>query len=196
VSIGDVLDYYGRYKILHKLGFGGSSTIWDIRATEKFEKLVTLKILSAEQSAKPREELAVPERLGAHPIIMKQPGLRNLRLVKRHFLGIGPNGSHLGLVFQFAGPSIASLSECPGQVSGSKWLRGDLARMVARRVATALNILHSVKVVHGGSSFTGYLVPHGHPFRTLTGFLYRSLRFDALQHPLSDFHRSSQMVGR
>ncbi|KAI0936616.1 hypothetical protein AcV5_004707 [Taiwanofungus camphoratus] len=41
------------------------------------------------------------------------------------------------------------MSECPGRVSGSKRLRGDLERKVARQVATAVDLLHSCKMIHG-----------------------------------------------
>lgn len=55
ISIGDV--FAGRYKVLHKLGYGGSSTVWlaqDRRAVEssgRASTLMTLKVLSAKQSS-------------------------------------------------------------------------------------------------------------------------------------------------
>lgn len=71
VSIGDVFAK-GRYKAVHKLGFGGSSTVWLAREQcsgwfrEDFGSLLTLKAMSAKQSSKPTSEipdLFVPKAL-------------------------------------------------------------------------------------------------------------------------------------
>ncbi|KAF8345533.1 hypothetical protein F5887DRAFT_167103, partial [Amanita rubescens] len=56
VSIGDVFAN-GRYKVLHKLGSGGSSTVWLARDSAS-ETLVALKVLSADKSSKPKDEIA------------------------------------------------------------------------------------------------------------------------------------------
>ena len=55
MSIGDVFAN-GRYKILHKLGFGGSSTIWLARDSVS-GILVALKVLAAYISTKPKDEI-------------------------------------------------------------------------------------------------------------------------------------------
>ena len=52
-----------------------------------------------------------------------------------HFFQKGPDGSHLRLA--------------DGRVSGSRRLRGDLAKRKAKKVATAVELLHSAR---GGSS--------------------------------------------
>ncbi len=61
VSIGDVFAD-GRYKVLHKLGFGGSSTIWLARYSVS-GILVALKVLAAYKSTKPKEELVISQKL-------------------------------------------------------------------------------------------------------------------------------------
>ena len=66
MSIGDVFAD-GRYKILHKLGFGGSSTIWLARDSVS-GILVALKVLPAYKSTKPKdknEELVISQKLEA-----------------------------------------------------------------------------------------------------------------------------------
>ena len=40
---------------------------------------------------------------------------------------------------------------CEGRIEGSKRLRGDLARQVAMQTATAMELMHSAGLVHGGS---------------------------------------------
>ena len=62
VSIGDIYAN-GRYKILHKLGYGGSSTVWLARDLRPHpgdsDTLVALKVLSGYASAKPTYKLDV-----------------------------------------------------------------------------------------------------------------------------------------
>ncbi|KAF8340309.1 kinase-like domain-containing protein [Cantharellus anzutake] len=151
VSVGDV--FAGRYKVLHKLGFGGSSTVWLAR-DQKFSNdsgsLVTLKILSAEQSSKP---MGIPDLYVSRALDKSSgtlhPGRQHLPVIRDHFSHEGPNGSHLCLISQFAGPSLFAILECPGRMSGSRRLRADLARKVARQVANAVNLLHLAGIVHG-----------------------------------------------
>ncbi|KAF8887120.1 kinase-like protein [Infundibulicybe gibba] len=159
VSIGDVFSN-GRYKVLHKLGFGGSSTVWlarEHRSENNSGKLVTLKILTAEQSSKPTAEIAdvyVPTKLQT----IDRPGKRNLQIFQDRFIQRGPNGSHLCLVFPLAGPSILSMAECPGRVSGSRRLRGSLARKLARQAASGVELVHSAGIVHGDLTSSNFLL--------------------------------------
>ncbi|TDL22816.1 kinase-like protein [Rickenella mellea] len=151
VSIGDLFAG-GRYKVLHKLGNGGSSTVWlaqDQHRREQLRSLVTLKVMSAEESSK---DLAgkiaakyTPQEVNKFSGSLNHPG-KNLLVIMDHFLHQGPNGYHLCLISPFAGPSMA---ESPGRVSGSKRLRGDLARKVTKQLAAAVELLHSARVIHG-----------------------------------------------
>ncbi|KAL5531926.1 hypothetical protein ACEPAF_5489 [Sanghuangporus sanghuang] len=157
VSIGDVFSR-GRYRVLHKLGFGGSSTVWLARdqkkqfESEESESLVSLKVLSAVASSKqPTEipELHIPQELSKTLRDVDHPGRRHLQIIEDHFLVEGPNGSHLCMTYPFAGPSILSMSETIDRTSGSRGLRGDLARKVAKQLAETVELLHSAGVVHG-----------------------------------------------
>lgn len=64
--------------------------------------------------------------------------------------------------------------ECPGRMSGSRRLRGDLARKVEKQVATAVELLHSAGVMHAGwiltlsRSLLKSQVSHHQSFRALT----------------------------
>jgi len=53
-----------------------------------------------------------------------------------------------------------SMSDSPGRVSGSKRLRADLARKVAKQTARAVDLFHAAGLVHGGSSYSGVQVVH------------------------------------
>ena len=160
ISIGDTFN--SRYRVLHKLGFGGSSTVWLARdlqhqAQSSAGNLVTLKVLSAEQSSKPKSgipELSIPMKL--HDILRQRDNdsiQASIQTVNDHFMHSGPNGDHLCFVHPLSGPSVCSMSESTDvRVVGSRRLRADLARRVAHQTASALALMHSVGLVHGGSS--------------------------------------------
>ena len=65
----------------------------------------------------------------------------------------GPNGMHLCTVSYLAGPSVASMSRSGIKFAGSKRLRADLARKVAKQTAAVVGLMHSAGIVHGGLSF-------------------------------------------
>lgn len=158
ISIGDVF-LNGRYRVLHKLGFGGSSTVWLARDQKQLSGggLVTLKVLTAEQSSRSKgniPELAIPMKL--HDLLLQRGNnivQASTQVMSEHFIHSGPNGDHLCLVHPFAGPSVYSMSESPGRVAGSRRLRADLARKVAHRTASVLEFMHSAGLVHGGNKY-------------------------------------------
>ncbi|TFK51984.1 kinase-like protein [Heliocybe sulcata] len=141
VSIGDCYAQQ-RYRVVHKLGYGGSSTVWLARDQTGPGRLVTLKVMRADASS--GDALVIPEMLRA-----ALPASVDIQTVDDHFVVQGPNGSHLFMVSPFAGPSILAMSDCPGRTSGSRRLRADLARKVAKQTATAVYHMHRAGVVHG-----------------------------------------------
>lgn len=152
VAVGDTFAS-GRYQVLHKLGFGGTSTIWLTRDQHPSArgKLMTLKVMSAEQSTTPNNvlEMTIPRRL-CEILHANGTSVRpNIRVIEDSFMQEGPNGSHLCLVSEFAGPSVHSMLDCPGRVTGSRRLRSDLARNVAKQVAAVIQLMHSEGYVHG-----------------------------------------------
>jgi serine/threonine-protein kinase SRPK3 len=151
VVIGDTLAQ-DRYRIIHKLGFGGSSTIW--LARNQTGKLVTLKVMRANVSLKPVDEipeLVVPRKVVDYIRAQDPVPSANMQIIEDHFIENGPNGSHFCFVSELAGPSILSMSDSPGRVIGSRRLRRDLARKVARQVVGVVELMHSAGFVHGGS---------------------------------------------
>ena len=159
MSIGDVFAR-GRYKVLHKLGYGGSSTVWLARdqgpqgQSPASGPLVALKVISAIESSRRKDEvaeLAVPFKLDAFISVTHNTARDNIQVIKDYFSEEGPNGTHLCIVYQFAGPSLRSTSSAPWRMAGSRRLRGDLARKVAKQTASAVELMHSAGVVHGGS---------------------------------------------
>ena len=153
VSIGDVFAD-GRYKILHKLGFGGSSTIWLARDSVS-GILVALKVLAAYISTKPKDEIAelvISQKLDALIASTHNATRHNIQTIKDSFIQEGPNGTHVCLVSELAGPSVHAMSfPGGGRLEGSTRLRGDLARKAAKQTAMVIELMHSAGLVHGGS---------------------------------------------
>ena len=149
ISIGDCFAQ-GRYRVLHKLGYGGSSTIWLARDQGGLGGLVALKAMRADLSntnISANPALTIPNMLRA-----ATPSCTGIRTIDNHFFVQGPNGTHLFLVSPFAGPSVLAMSESPGRPAGSRRLRADLARKVAKQVATTIHCIHRAGVVLGGGS--------------------------------------------
>ncbi|KAG5649973.1 hypothetical protein H0H81_001274, partial [Sphagnurus paluster] len=108
--------------------------------------------MRADMSSKPVDEipeLAIPKKVleyirARHPVPRS-----NIQTIEDYFIENGPNGSHFCLVSHFAGPSILSMSDSPGRVIGSRRLRRDLARKVAKQLTGAVELIHSAGFVHG-----------------------------------------------
>lgn len=108
VSIGDIFAN-GRYRVLHKLGFGGSSTVWLARDQHQQKRsslspgiLVTLKVLSAQKSSRPKDdiaELAVPIKLDSILRATGNTDRHNVQVIKDYFMEEGHNGTHLCLIY-------------------------------------------------------------------------------------------------
>lgn len=142
VHLGDTFAD-GRYRIIHKLGFGGFSTVWLARE-ESQKRYVALKIITAEASCD-CPELKILQYLEKSS--SELPGQAYIATILNHFRFEGPNGTHTCLVSKVDGPSI---DEVLSHLGRSRRLRGDVARRLARQAVQALAFLHSNDIVHGG----------------------------------------------
>ncbi|KZT32625.1 kinase-like protein [Sistotremastrum suecicum HHB10207 ss-3] len=166
VAIGDVLGE-GRYRILNKLGHGGASTAWlarDLHAPQDLsavEGLVTLKIMFARLSSIPLTEppdLYISHKIHTFASSIRHTSKESIHTVRNHFFEESPNGRHLCLVSEFAGPSLRSLFDWFN--SGMHWqkfgnrpphprrMRGDLCRKFAKQLANAVELTHSAGFIH------------------------------------------------
>ncbi|OIW27961.1 kinase domain-containing protein [Coniochaeta ligniaria NRRL 30616] len=129
VDIGDVIGTGDqRYEVIHKLGYGGMSTVWLVRSYGDMCSHFALKILRADVSD--ASEVSVLQHLqksaGTHP---------NVVTLHDSFKVSGPNGEHQCLVFPVLGPSLHS-----PRVADA--LPGPTRYQVCCQVASAMAFLH------------------------------------------------------
>ncbi len=146
VHLGDV--YQERYRVVQKLGVGGFSTTWLGRDTAA-KRYAALKILKAEET-EARSELNMLQRLAE--LQSDHPGRNHVRTLIDHFTIHGPNGDHLCIVTDLAGPSLSQVYNLLGcdQIAGARRLQADLAGKAVRQLVAAVDFLHSHKICHGG----------------------------------------------
>ncbi len=141
MHLGDMFDDK-RYRIVHKLGAGGFSTVWLAR-DECEKKWVALKIVSAENSTSVGNKSVLGHHAASSLLQSSSAGF--VAEHRRHFTFEGPNGHHLCLVLPVLGPSASDLS------SGFTCrLRPWLARRVGYQATKAVADLHSQGLCHGG----------------------------------------------
>ncbi|KAJ5318810.1 uncharacterized protein N7506_011514 [Penicillium brevicompactum] len=141
IILGEFL-HSGRYKVLHKLGWGGYSTVWLARDQRLDELYVAIKIGVAEAYDKVIQELQVMKRL-----VTCCPRPKHMVLMLDHFHLKGPNGWHNCLVFELLGPNIPDIIDA--HFSHGR-LPGKLAKGVAKQSLIGLRSLHQHNVGHGG----------------------------------------------
>lgn len=145
VHLGDLFDD-GRYRIVHKLGSGGFSTVW-LAFDNSLSTWVALKIVVARRSRVVEEKALICDRITS--------GWDDCRLVTytRYFHINGPNGRHLCLVLPLLGPSCYSLSRYL-----KTRIRPWLAHLVASEAAKAVADLHARGLCHGGKLYRHYML--------------------------------------
>ena len=147
ISVGDTF-VHGRFRAFINSDSEAPLLFWLARDQSR---IVTLKAMRADvpSSKVPNEipELAISQKLRAS---LPPSESVDFQTVDHHFFVQGPNGSHLFLIFPLSGPSILAMSDSPGRTAGSRQLRADLARKVAKQTAMMMHHMHCTGVVHGG----------------------------------------------
>ncbi|KAI9932288.1 hypothetical protein ASPWEDRAFT_51039 [Aspergillus wentii DTO 134E9] len=139
VAIGDHL--HGRYRIVHKLGFGGYSTIWLAR-DEEIGRYVAMKISTADSNS---HECNILRHLGSVGMPNdKHPGKASIPQILDEFDIKGPNGEHRCIV---TSPASTSLSDAR-EASYTRLFQLPVARAIIAQLIQAVAFLHSRGIVH------------------------------------------------
>ncbi|KFH40238.1 Serine/threonine-protein kinase-like protein [Hapsidospora chrysogenum ATCC 11550] len=135
-----------RYRVLHKLGWGGYSTVWAAR-DQHLGRYVAVKIsVSERQSAQIDRQLHVMRTIATSSL--KHPGAESVTRLLDHFELDGPNGTHECLVLELLGPSVPAVLDVRFV---DNRLPAKLAKKVARQTLLGLDYLHQHAIGHGES---------------------------------------------
>ena len=146
ILLGDILKD-GRYRIVHKLGFGSFSTVW--LARDNFDvKFVCLKISKAD-APQSSDEIKILRYLAAQG--KQHPGSEFVMNMSDEFIIEGPNGSHQCLVTQAAGRRFFQPANVTYKNLGP-------ARLLLSQLFQGVDYLHSCSVGHGGNCFYLFLL--------------------------------------
>ncbi|KAI9884235.1 MAG: hypothetical protein M1823_003984 [Watsoniomyces obsoletus] len=133
----------GRYRVVHKLGYGSFSTVWLARDAHR-GRYVTLKITVA-LASKTGSESRILRHLHESPA-SSHPGKPYVSSLLDEFYIDGPNGRHLCLVFEPARGSVALSKE-----ASLVWkFPMRTARAIAAQTILGVDYIHSHGVVHAG----------------------------------------------
>ena len=137
VNLGDHFDG-DRYKVVHKLGAGGFSTVWLAR-DKRMKSCFALKIVDAEHSVSTEEKTTLSRSA------LQRGGLLMPTEDYRQFSITGPNGHHLCLVLPVLGPAMSDLSH-----HFDSRPTPSFARIVGVQATRAIANLHAQGFCHGG----------------------------------------------
>lgn len=154
VTIGDYLAS-GRYRIIQKLGSGGSSIVWLARDLSppqygpSSSRIVSVKTMAARETSRlidrtTHSSLLIPLTLKQVARDLKSPVYDWVQSIEDHFMETGPNGTHLCLVSPLAGPTLFTLA------SYNMQLRFEVAKGLTKQVCSVVALMHVNGFVHGG----------------------------------------------
>ncbi|KAK7558868.1 protein kinase [Phyllosticta citricarpa] len=135
--LGDI--FHGRYRVIHKLGWGSYSVVWLARDLE-VQRNVALKIIIAEQSETSTEATTLR---ALHAGDENHPGFPFICHLLDEFCFDGPNGRHRCLVLRATGCSVADSQD------ESNKFPIHVARSISVQALLGLSYIHSCGVVHG-----------------------------------------------
>lgn len=143
VDIGDCLGPEGGshfYTVLHKLGFGGFSTVWLTKCSQN-EQYYAVKILTADLPQSQGTDLTILQGL-------KDDGFEHSHVIELYesFEVFGPNGTHLCLVLPALGPSL-------NDPSVKRVLAPEMRFKTCQQVARGVAALHERDICHAGTLF-------------------------------------------
>ena len=162
VCLGDTFRN-DRYKIHHKLGWGGFSTVW-LAEDQKYafvipyrqttnssrqKRWVSIKIMTASATVESKE-LGVLRSLST--LCNGDLGSRYIVQLLDEFLHLGPNGTHQCLVFELLGPTLDRvISDYRDLADAEDALEAEVVLKIAEQVLNAVAFIHEAGYSHGGT---------------------------------------------
>ncbi|KAJ5211238.1 hypothetical protein N7472_001377 [Penicillium cf. griseofulvum] len=144
VILGDTFDN-DRYKIYHKLGWGGFSTVWLAKDRDRNE-WVALKIMTADSS--------ISRELEILNFLTRQSGSgissNYIAQLLDAFTHKGPNGVHQCLVFELLGPSVDKVLSDYHESQDK--LEPEIVLRISTQLLKAVKFIHSAGICHGDIS--------------------------------------------
>lgn len=134
-----------KYEVIHKLGWGGWSTVWLARV-QKCGRYVKIKIPMATDSSTGREVRNLHHLQAADEKATQDQGKRYVPSLLETFTIDGPNGRHQCLVTGAAG---CSLDYTKGLAETAQF-EADVGRAIAARFLLGVSFIHSRGMIHGG----------------------------------------------
>lgn len=143
VVVGDIIDK--RYTVVHKLGAGGSATVWLARDTTK-SRYVALKILTAAWSeSSGRREVAAHRHLEKYLPVLEYASIGSLY---DSFYVDGPNGRHLCLSSELCGPSLGTVLSPDVDLK----FRPDIVQQLSRDLISGISAIHRTGMIYNDFS--------------------------------------------
>jgi len=134
VFIGDSYNH-GRYVVVNKVGWGHFSTVWRAYDTRD-HRYVALKIV---KSAPQYTEAAQDEILLMERVTKCDPTNTSCCLhLLNHFLHLGPNGTHVCMVFELLGSNLLDLIK----LHGYQGIPMAAVKHMTRQILRGLDFLH------------------------------------------------------
>ncbi|PMD58241.1 putative srpk [Hyaloscypha bicolor E] len=142
VRLGDTFKE-NRYKVCHKLGWGGFSTVWLAwdGMRPRLEMWVSIKVKSADSTENDRELgvlRALQEKMAIHHIIRQLDD----------FVHYGLNGCHQCLVFELLGPSVDTITN--DYHEGGDQLDPETILKITTQMLEVISFMHKAAYAHGG----------------------------------------------
>ncbi|KAH6839532.1 kinase-like domain-containing protein [Chaetomium sp. MPI-CAGE-AT-0009] len=139
VVLGDVLGEGGRFRVAHKLGYGGYATVW-LCHDNVFKKWRAVKIMVAHASTADCPDMKALELFdGISPDVLAANGIQ---LPLEHFWIDGPNGRHLCFVLPLLGPKLLKVARTYSHVP-------ELLKGICFQLVMAMKFIHSRDLCHG-----------------------------------------------
>ncbi|XHG05508.1 hypothetical protein AWENTII_008727 [Aspergillus wentii] len=138
VHLGDRFGEQRKYKVIHKLGSGGTANVWLCRQIlGPIPTYVALKIIMAEYSDDNCHELKV------NKVAQLKIDNDSICLPLDQFKITGPNGEHWCFVYPLAGPAVSAIEHVFTDHDRT-------LRRIAFQTVKALTALHDHGICHGG----------------------------------------------